>query len=360
MDWSRVSPRTVALALLCVAVIAFAAATLDSTTNPNPDIGAGYAGVDDEQGGERTPTDEPSGDSEEGRDSPLDLGTQAGSPFDFCQSWLTQPLVQALLLFGLGGVFAVGRWIDDASTGLAAVFVVGYPGLFVYLLLTACSADDNGFLNLADVGRPAQEGGGLMGGESTVAPPSLSTKLLLVVAVVTLVAVAALVLTGDHDQTEHEAGGDEEKEPESEPVTDVRAVGAAAGRAADRIEDTDEFENEVYRAWAAMTDHLAVDRPESSTPAEFATAATTAGMDAADVARLTDLFEAVRYGGAEPTADREETAVETLRRIEATYATDDTDGASEGGPDGGGDGNDSDGGWSGDGPDGDSGVDRGS
>ena len=331
MDGSRVSPRTVALALLCVAVIAFAAATLDSTTNPNPDIGAGYTGIDDEAGGERTPTDEPSGDSEDGRDSPLDLDAQAGTPFDFCQSWLTQPLVQALLLFGLVGIFVVGRWLDDAATGLAAVFVVGYPGFFVYLLLTACSArDENGFLNLADIGRPSREGGGLMGGESTVAPPSLSTKLLLLVAVVTLVAVAALVLTGNHDQTEHEAGGDEEAESEPEPVTDVRAVGAAAGRAADRIEDTDEFENEVYRAWAAMTDHLAVDRPESSTPAEFATAATAAGMDAADVARLTDLFEEVRYGGAEPTPEREETAVETLRRIEATYGPDSDSGVDRG------------------------------
>ncbi|MFC7194888.1 hypothetical protein ACFQL4_09865 [Halosimplex aquaticum] len=64
------SPRTVALALLCVAVIAFAAATLDSTTNPNPDVGMGHAGADEDLGGQRTPTDEPSGDSEEGRDSP--------------------------------------------------------------------------------------------------------------------------------------------------------------------------------------------------------------------------------------------------------------------------------------------------
>jgi len=341
----------VALALLCVAVIAFAAATLDSTTNPNPDIGAGQTGMDDERGGERTPTDDPSGDSEDGRDSPLNVDMNEGSLFEVCESWLAQPLVQAVLIFGLVGVFAVGRWFDDAATGLAAVFVVGYPGLFLYLLLTSCTSNDFGFLNLADEGRPTQEGGGLMGGESAVAPPSLSTQLLLLVAVVTLVAVAALVLTGNHDQTEHEPDGDEEDEPEPEPVTDVRAVGAAAGRAADRIEDTDEFENEVYRAWAAMTDHLAVDRPESSTPAEFATAATAAGMDAADVTRLTDLFEDVRYGGAEPTTEREETAVETLRRIEATYA-DDTDGSEGGdGPDGG---------WSEDGPDSDSGVDWGS
>lgn len=325
------SPRTVALAVLCVAVIAFAAATLDSTTNPETSFGAGYAGVDDDLGGERTPTDRATGDSEDGRDSLLDLDTEAGSPFQFCQPWLKQPLVQALLLFGLLGVFAVGRWLDDAATGLAGVFVVGYPGFFLYLLFTACNSAQPGLLEFSDQGRPAAEGGGLFGGASTTAPTAvpLSTKLLLLVVVGSLVVVAALVLTGNHDQTDESTETDAEEEPEPDPETDVRAVGAAAGRAADRIEETDEFENEVYRAWAAMTDHLAVDRPESSTPAEFATAATVAGMDPSDVDRLTDLFEAVRYGGADPTAERERAAVETLRRIEATYA-DDADGGADG------------------------------
>ena len=319
-------PRTVVLALLCVAVIAFAAATLDSTTNANPDIGAGYTGVDEERGGERTPTDESSGDSESGRDSPLDVDMGAGTPFEFCESWLSQPLVQLLLVLGLVAVFAVGRYLDDTAAGLAAVFVIGYPGFFVYLLLTACpSATERGLLDLSDIGRPAEQGGGLMGGESAVATPSLSTKLLLLVVVVSLVAVAALVLTGNHDQTDREEVESEDEDPEPDPAPDVRAVGAAAGRAADRIEASDEFENEVYRAWAAMTDHLSVEHPESSTPAEFATAATVAGMAPDDVDRLTDLFEAVRYGGAEPTAEREGAAVETLRRIESTYAGADGD-----------------------------------
>ncbi|QLH77298.1 DUF4129 domain-containing protein [Halosimplex rubrum] len=331
MDPSRLSPRTVALAVLCVAVIAFAAATLDTTTNPDPSAGAGYAGVDDQLGGERTPAEESTGDSASPRDSPLDLDFDfaEGSPFQFCQSWLKQPLVQLLLLSGVVGVFALGRRLDDAATGLAAVFVVGYPGFFLYLLLTTCRTDP-GLLSFADGGRPAQEGGGLLGGEATVAPPSFSTAALLVLVVATLVAVAALVLTGNHDQREEHERGSDEDDPDLEPSADVRAVGAAAGRAADRIEESDGFENEVYRAWAAMTDHLAVDRPESSTPAEFATAATDAGMDPADVARLTEVFEEVRYGGEEPTAERERAAVETLRRIEATYADADADTAGDG------------------------------
>lgn len=326
MDASRLSPRTVALAVLCVAVIAFAAATLDSTTDPSASAGAGYTGPVDQLGGERTPAEESTGDSRSQRDSLFDLDFERGTPLQFCQPWLKQPLVQLLLVLGIVGVFSAGRWLDDAATGLAAVFVVGYPGFFLYLLFTTCRSD-LGLLSLADGGRPAQEGGGLFGGEATVAPPSFSTAALLVLVVATLVAVAALVLTGNHDQREEDERGDGEDDPEPEPPADMRAVGAAAGRAADRIEETDEFENEVYRAWAAMTDHLAVDRPESSTPAEFATAATAAGMDPADVARLTEVFEEVRYGGEEPTAERERAAVGTLRRIEATYADADAEGS---------------------------------
>jgi hypothetical protein len=69
-----------------------------------------------------------------------------------------------------------------------------------------------------------------------------------------------------------------------------------------------------------MTEPLSVDHPESSTAGEFAEAAVAAGMAREDVDHLTTLFAAVRYGGAEPTPERERAAVETLRRIEATYA----------------------------------------
>ena len=320
MDRSRISPRTVALALLCVAVIAFAAATLDSTTTPDDGLGLGSPGEGDQLGGDRTGEADDPGSSDEGS-SILDLNMEAGSPLQLCEQWLLQPHVQLLLLGSLLVVFLVGRWIDDAATGLAGVFLVGYPGFFAYLLLTSCNDQQGELLDLSDAGVASQEGGGLFGGVTSVASPTLTTQVLLVVVAGTLLAVAALVLTGDHDQTETvETGGDE---AEPEPETNVAAVGAAAGRAADRIERADEFENEVYRAWSEMTEHLAVERPQSSTPAEFAAAATAAGMDGADVDRLTELFESVRYGGAEPTADREDAAVETLRRIESAYAGDD-------------------------------------
>jgi len=97
------------------------------------------------------------------------------------------------------------------------------------------------------------------------------------------------------------------------------AVADAAGRAADRLDAADDLENAVYRSWHEMTAHLDVERPDASTPAEFADAAVDAGMDRDDVAELTRLFEAVRYGDAPATAERAERATAALRRIERTY-----------------------------------------
>jgi hypothetical protein len=211
--------------------------------------------------------------------------------------------------------------------GLGWAVLVGYPGFFVYLLLTSCNSRPPGeLLDMPSSGNPSQEGGGLMGGGEALAPPSLLSQFLLVAVFGLLAVVAVLVLTGDHDQTVAD-GADGEGEDEAADPADVAAVGEAAGRAADRIEETDDgesFENEVYRAWAEMTDSLTVDHPESSTPGEFAAAAVEAGMDREDVERLTRLFADVRYGGAEATAGREQAAVETLRRIEAAYAEDDS------------------------------------
>jgi hypothetical protein len=324
VDDSRLSPRTVVLALLCLATLSFAAATLNSTTSPT--TGLGSFGASDQLGGDSEPVETPTGDGADERWSFIDLGAGA-SQVDLCISALSRPLVQVALLLGLLGVFLAGRWYDDAAMGLGWAVLVGYPGFFVYLLLTSCNSRPPGeLLDMPSSGNPSQEGGGLMGGGEALAPPSLLSQFLLVAVFGLLAVVAVLVLTGDHDQTVAD-GADGEGEDEAADPADVAAVGEAAGRAADRIEETDDgesFENEVYRAWAEMTDSLTVDHPESSTPGEFAAAAVEAGMDREDVERLTRLFADVRYGGAEATAGREQAAVETLRRIEAAYAEDDS------------------------------------
>lgn len=177
---------------------------------------------------------------------------------------------------------------------------------------------------------PADQGGyGLndsRGGESEgiETPRSPVAGLFLVV-----LAVVGLVLAVTTSATRRAAVVDRLTEADE----DVAAIGRAAGRAADRLGaagDTaggadDGFENEVYRAWQEMTASLDVDRPESSTPGEFADAAVEAGMAPEDVEELTSLFEAVRYGGRGPTQERERRARELFRRIEATYAQEEDD-----------------------------------
>jgi hypothetical protein len=135
---------------------------------------------------------------------------------------------------------------------------------------------------------------------------------------VVLLALAAVAAVGVLTR-----GPSEDDAPDADESTAATAaVGRAAGRAADRIEDEAAVDNEVYRAWAEMTDLLDVPDPETSTPREFQAAAVDAGMAADDVRELTRLFETVRYGGAEPDGEAEERAVAVLRRIETAYAGD--------------------------------------
>lgn len=163
--------------------------------------------------------------------------------------------------------------------------------------------------------------GGSRGGqlEGVETPQSPVVGLALVV-----LAVVGLVVAVASSPTRRAAVVDRLTESDD----DVAALGRAAGRAANRLGDAGdaaeaadaaEFENEVYRAWREMTASLDVDRPESSTPGEFADAAIDAGMSADDVRELTALFEAVRYGGRRPTEERQRRARRLFRRLEATY-----------------------------------------
>ncbi|MFD1647182.1 DUF4129 domain-containing protein [Haloarchaeobius litoreus] len=100
-------------------------------------------------------------------------------------------------------------------------------------------------------------------------------------------------------------------------------VAATAGTAADRLATGDRpVDNVVYRAWREMTAALDVGEPAATTPGEFAAAAVDAGLGPDAVAELTDVFETVRYGEADPAsyADR---ARRALERIEQTTDVDD-------------------------------------
>ncbi|WP_123619486.1 DUF4129 domain-containing protein [Halorubrum sp. CSM-61] len=318
----------VALALLAVVALGVAAATLDSAVSLD---GGGLGGA---QG------DAPSAGDGAGDPglSPSPGGEPSLSTQPLCYESLREPPA-VLLLSGLVVAVAAVAYRDTRSSlaALAVAAAVGVPIWLVWAVLTACGSastetefsfgiagPDDGVLPEGAAG-----GAGVGGSEGAASAPELLFALLVIVALVASVGV--LLLAGGDDEAGPGDGAAAEDDPE-EPAPDLAAVGRTAGEAADRIEESD-ADNEVYRAWRDMTAALDVDRPASSTPAEFAAAAVDAGVDEEPVATLTEVFERVRYGGADATEDRERRAVEALRRIEERHGADDgpVDPASPGG-----------------------------
>ncbi|ESP88135.1 DUF4129 domain-containing protein [Candidatus Halobonum tyrrellensis] len=302
---------TAVIAVIAVLALGVAAATLDSATTTNSG-GFGFgsasgAGIGNDEGSQL-----PLGDSANGSAGPA-------TGLAVCVTFLTRPLVQLLLLGGVVLFFGAAYRVMGSAL-LSGIFTVSalVPFAVVYLVLTSCRTGGNLFpaaspapANNSSLGSGGGNAGLNAAGEAVSTPTALAAVLL---AVAVLGSLALLfVSTGDDDE------GVADDEPEIPDPEQRAAVGVAAGEAADRLEGDSGLENEVYRAWREMTDLLDVDRPASSTPAEFAAAAVEAGMDREDVLALTDVFEEVRYGGADPTPDREERAIDALRQIEETY-----------------------------------------
>lgn len=306
----RNTALTVGVAVLAVVALSLAAATLDSATVQEGGSGLGAGPTD--QSGVGTGSDGSFGTQED--------AAAGGTPVGLCYPWLSElPAVLAIvgvfLLMGAITYYQTRTLLVPVSLTLA----FGIPVGLVWALLTSCrSAGDGGLFPTSSANGtgilPAGGGstGFAQGASQTVSTPSALLAILLVVALAGSVLLL-FVASGDEEESVDEPADDP-------PEPDVGAVGRAAGDAADRIERDADVENEVYRAWVEMTEHLDVDNPRSSTPAEFATAAVEAGMAGDDVDELTRLFEEVRYGGEDVTSEREQRAVSALRRIEATYA----------------------------------------
>ena len=302
------------LALLAVVALGVAAATLDSAVSLG---GGGFGGVEG---------DEPSAGDESGDPglSPSPGGEVALATQPVCYEFLREPPALMALFGVLFGIAAIAyRDTRSPIAAFAAAGAIGLPVGLVWATLSACGSrstesefdigvagPDEGILPEGAAG-----GAGAGGGEGAASAPELLFVIVVVVAIVASVAV--LLLSGGDDEATPGAAAAAEEEPE-EDAPDLAAVGRTAGEAADRIESSD-ADNEVYRAWRDMTTALDVDRPASSTPAEFAAAAVDAGVDEEPVATLTDVFERVRYGGEDATDDRERRAVEALRRIEERH-----------------------------------------
>ncbi|SFF89644.1 protein of unknown function [Halopelagius inordinatus] len=309
----RTAGRTLALAVLAVLALGVAAATIDTAVTGGAGGGFGSSGA---TGGGPTTADDVGTD-----------GTGWSAPPLFapvCIPFLTRPLV----VFALVALFAllVGATYRETRSLLPVAAVVvsfGVPGYVLWAFLTVCSVDPSSNEVLPPPDPPnisvPQGGGGVPGsGDGQLTAPSVVFGLVLVLAVVGAVALF-LFSTGDDEASDPDAV------PEAaDSEVDVGDIGRAAGAAADRIEGDADVENEVYRAWGEMTTLLDISNPKASTPGEFADAAVTAGMARDDVEELTRLFEDVRYGGRTPTEERESRAVAALRRIESTYAGDET------------------------------------
>lgn len=306
------------VAALCILALASAAATIDSATR------GGAGGVGGDGNGTGAAGADNSTRQEYERGNPL--ASYGGRITDrlesvLCIPLLTEPpVVLAVVGLVVAGFVAVKRKYDLA-TATGMLTILGAPGVALgsafYYTRLGCQTirsqeSEPGNLN----GSVIEPGAGGAGGDaSTQVAHDPSLLMLAIVAVALVVAVVVLV----------RGTGDDVASPEDELADDslARPPGAVlaevAGAAADRIETTGDVENEVYRAWREMTAPLDVTSPESSTPAEFRRAAVDAGMDREHVDKLTAVFEAVRYGGYEATAEREREAVQALRRIEDVY-----------------------------------------
>jgi hypothetical protein len=299
------------MALLAILALALSAATLDSAVVT--DRASGLGGDEEGFGDERRQSDDPRlGGGVDGNGS-----SAGGAPFANCWPGLREPPVLAGLGLGFLGLFgAAYRSTRSVFAGLVVCGGVAIPVGLVFAALAYCAPPSSGGQSDTGIGpwnvsdSPAGGAGGVGdAGLETLSAPTILLVLFVVIAV-GVAAVAVLVTGRDDDRTE----------PEPDAAAAER-IGRVAGAAADRIDDEPSIdtENEVYRAWRRMTGSLDVDDPETTPPREFERAAVDAGMAPDDVAALTSLFEAVRYGGRDATASTERRAVETLRRIEAGY-----------------------------------------
>jgi hypothetical protein len=289
----------VILGVVALVVVGLAAATLSTTTaDVGGDPGAG--------GGDGTGAPPP---------GQLPLGTHV---FEYA-------FLGLLFLLTAGAVVAALRYpVSAIKESLRAVVALGVLTVFGMLFFASGfagggpePAETTPRTNESASGAGSGDGEGAgTAAEEAVDALSDDPELLLLagLGLLTLAVVGAAVLAGESEQPDESFAASDPADGNT-----LRAIGRVAGEAADRLAASAAVDNEVFRAWKRMTDLLDVDDPDARTPGEFRRAAVEAGMAPGDVDELTDLFEAVRYGARDVTDDREQRAVDALRRIESTY-----------------------------------------
>lgn len=315
----------VVLALVCVLAVSLAAATLPAPTDPTgdgtgsgdgaPRAGPGAHDTEERSSGVLRNIEDPSGDST----SPL-----AG----VCVRFLQTPAFFALVALLAGVAAAVLRRRIATTPAVVVVGAVVLSAAPVWFVATDCRSSVSPERRAVEKlvfapGEPGSSGGGESAAQSATTLLTDPFVLLgVAVVVVSLVGVAYYASGSDHAPPATGADDDDAGDPvDSGANADLSVAAAAAGEAADRIEGGADADNEVYRAWREMAAGTALPNPDAATPREFAAAARESGMPEADVAALTSVFRTVRYGDADPTADRERRAVDALRGIQAAADT---------------------------------------
>jgi hypothetical protein len=308
LEFDRATVVTALVVFLVVGTVGMLGATIDSVQGANDTVSDFSV---DQNIGDTSASNVTGGDSDGGIPEGSD-----GVTLSTCVSFLQTPsAIVGIVAAIAGAVYGVSRRYNRAASLIfGAVFV---PLVWIaYFLSTNCAtggSNGGGGLNLGNA--LATNTGG------PTAPPASPVLVAGVFGVVVIGGIALLVVT---------TGEEETFEPTEEEPTEVEtaAFAEAAGRAADRINETNvSVDNAVYEAWLEMTTLLRMDNHASTAPRDFADAAVNAGLDRGDVEELTQLFNEVRYGDKD-VETREERALEILRNIEQTYE-ESTDGATD-------------------------------
>lgn len=316
--------RAASIALLVVLAVGVAAATLNSTLSGGDSLGPGGGasgpseGVGDEAPGD---ADIPSNISDQAADATAQLclpGVQTtGFKVGYLVFWLA---IGGVLFWRVSSRYLATFVFVGLTIQLAAIYtvLVGLCGRDIREEVVANATDlpDETASEIAgQLGQRGGEAGAFISSNPLLTAIIVAVAVALLVALVLLYSEEARNLVGARPSETEEPGFEEQYDAQA-----LRMMGQAAGEAADRIDESGDADNEVYRAWREMTQHIDVERPESSTPGEFAAAAVDAGMAAEDVEALTAVFEEVRYGGLPATDEAETRAIEALRGIERSYA----------------------------------------
>jgi hypothetical protein len=80
-----------------------------------------------------------------------------------------------------------------------------------------------------------------------------------------------------------------------------------------------EPDQEVSKAWVAMTTQLEIDNPSSQTPVEWAESAIDAGFDENHVNKITELLQETRYNDTGITDDHRQDAKRILEQFEDDF-----------------------------------------